>query len=347
MSCLPRFRTFIDQLFDRSDKPHHNDPVDTSQSRNARLAKTTSPDWEKDPADADDRRHSARMPYHAQMGSMVIIGVGGLGMAIAKRIGAARRLVLADFSQTALDNAAAKLQDDGHSVETHTVDIADPASVQSLAIYASQLGRVEAVIHTAGLSPSMAPPERIFEVDLLGTAVVIEMFQSVIAAGGSLICIASIAGHMLASELPAEVEAHLARASLERLLDHEFMNSSMEDSGYAYGLSKRANQIRVQAAARAYGKRGCRINSISPGVIRTTMLKNELDGNRSQTMQTLVEDSPARRFGTPSDIANVAAFLLSHEASFITGTDIVVDGGSTAAQAWGGFNASDSIHDLA
>jgi NAD(P)-dependent dehydrogenase (short-subunit alcohol dehydrogenase family) len=225
--------------------------------------------------------------------------------------------------------------------------LADPASVQALAIYASQLGRVEAVIHTAGLSPSEAPPERIFEVDLLGTAIVIEMFQSVLAPGGTLVCIASIAGYILGGEIGADTENHLARAPLAELLENEFIKLGVEDPGYAYGLSKRANQLRVQAAARAYGKRGCRINSVSPGVIRSTMLRRDLENPQSSTMQALVDDSPARRFGTPSDIANAVAFLISPEASFITGTDIVVDGGSTATQKWGGFYAGDKINEIA
>ena len=152
------------------------------------------------------------MSSNNQIGAIVIIGVGGLGVAIAKRIGAGRRLILADYSEASLERAKEQLEEDGHIVDHHSVDIADPASVQGLAIYASQLGRIEAVIHTAGLSPTMAPPERIFEVDLLGTAVVIEMFESVLAPGGSLVCIVSIAGHMLTQEISPDVEAHLALA---------------------------------------------------------------------------------------------------------------------------------------
>jgi NAD(P)-dependent dehydrogenase (short-subunit alcohol dehydrogenase family) len=172
------------------------------------------------------------------------------------------------------------------------------------------------------------------------------MFENVLAPGGSLVCIASIAGYMLGADLPSEVENHLAWSSLEKLLEHEYVKLGIEDPGYAYGLSKRANQLRVQAAARAYGKRGCRINSISPGVIRSTMLKQEIEAPRGRSMKILVERSPAQRFGTPGDIANAVAFLISPDASFITGTDLLVDGGSTAVQRWGECNDT-SLQDLA
>ena len=258
-----------------------------------------------------------------------------MGQAIARRIGAGRLLILADYSQALLDTASKQLEDDGYNVKQHTVDVSDATSVKKLAIHAIQAGRIKAVIHTAGLSPVMAPPKRIFDVDLLGTAMVIDTFADALAPGGSMVCIASMAGHACKGKLPSETERHLAEVKLDQLLSHSIMQSSDITSAFAYSLSKFGNHLRVQAAALSYGKRGCRINSISPGVIHTPMAKQELEGPSGQAMREIVEASATERYGTPGDIAAAVAFLTGPESTFITGTDILVDGGYVASQHWG------------
>lgn len=272
------------------------------------------------------------MSDSSKTNTVVITGAGGMGLAMARRIGAGRLVILADYSEAILHSAAKQLEDDGHAVKTHKVDVSDIGPVKQLAADAAKLGRIEAVIHTAGLSPAMAPSKRVFEVDLLGAAIVIDEFADVIAPGGSLVCIASMAGHSVHGQLPAEAEEHLAKAPLESLLSHPMLNPDNATSMKAYALSKRGNQLRVQSAARKYGERGCRINSISPGVIYTPMTRMELDAGETvgESIGWLVKDSAAGRWGTSADIAAAAAFLISSEASFVTGTDLLVDGGSVA-----------------
>ena len=279
--------------------------------------------------------------------AVVIIGVGGMGLAIAKRIGAGRRVILADFSEAALQSAQEQLEGDGYVIQWHTVDVSDVASVKKLAADSAEGGRIEAVVHTAGLSPTMAPSKKILEVDLLGTANVIEAFADALTPGASMVCIASMAGHGVQGKLPSEIEQHLARAPVDQLLAHPVFKSVEQDPGHAYGLSKRGNQLRVEAAACQYGKRACRINSISPGVIHTPMAKQELNAPHGQVMRGMVEDSATGRYGTPSDIANAVAFLIGPDASFITGTDLLVDGGSTAAQRWATATSEDIVGDAA
>jgi NAD(P)-dependent dehydrogenase (short-subunit alcohol dehydrogenase family) len=176
-------------------------------------------------------------------------------------------------------------------------------------------------------------------VNLLGTALVLEVFGEVISVGGAGVFIASMAAFTI-PRLPAEVEQQLASNPTNELLSLPFLNSqAAQNSLAAYSISKRANQLRVQAMAPLWGDRGARVNSISPGIISTPMGQQELaDPNRGKALRNYIAASAANRFGTPEDIAVTTGFLLSQEASFITGTDILVDGGVIAALRVGRIN---------
>jgi NAD(P)-dependent dehydrogenase (short-subunit alcohol dehydrogenase family) len=263
--------------------------------------------------------------------ALVVIGAGGMGLAVARRLAGGRRLLLADNSEASLETALTALRGEGHLAEGHAVDVSDRASVDKLASAAGSAGRVDAVIHTAGVSPVTATARQIYQVDLLGTAHVIDAFLAVASPGTSLVCVASMAGHF--ASLPAELERHLATAPSGQLLEHEGIDLDA-DPGTAYVVAKRGNQLRVQAAAHAWGRVGARLNTISPGVISTPMGQAELQGPMGAFIQSMIEESGARRVGTPDDIAAAAAFLTGPDSSFITGNDILVDGGAVAAQRW-------------
>jgi NAD(P)-dependent dehydrogenase (short-subunit alcohol dehydrogenase family) len=263
---------------------------------------------------------------------VVVIGVGGMGQAIARRQGSGRRLVLADFDQAGLDRTVEALRGEGHDVDGHVVDVSSARSVIDLADAAAAAGAVVQVIHTAGLSPTQATADRILHVDLLGVAHVLDAFGAVVAPGGAGVVIASMAGSLTAARFPAELEGALALTPTDQLLDLPFWSDqAFASPGVAYGLAKRANQLRVQAASLAWGARGARINSVSPGVISTPMGQEELDSGSGAQMRAMVEASGSGRLGTPGDIANAVAFLLGPESSFVTGTDLLVDGGVVAA----------------
>ncbi|MEU2315407.1 SDR family oxidoreductase [Streptomyces albidoflavus] len=261
---------------------------------------------------------------------VVVIGVGGMGEAIARRQGPGNRLLLADFDEATLAAVAERLRGQGHEVVTQAVDVSSASSVTALAEAAAGLGPVTQVVHTAGLSPVQASPAAVLRVDLLGTALVVEEFGHVVAPGGAGVAIASMAGHMLRSPLTAEQESALAHTPAGELLRLPFADPEALGQG-AYGLAKYGNRLRVQAASAAWGARGARINSISPGVIATPMGQQELDGVSGRTMRAMVAASGTGRLGTPEDIAEAAAFLLGPGASFITGNDLLVDGGVVAA----------------
>jgi meso-butanediol dehydrogenase/(S,S)-butanediol dehydrogenase/diacetyl reductase len=263
---------------------------------------------------------------------VLVVGTGGMGMACARRLGAGRRLVIADNSAERLAQAARALRDEGHDARAELVDVSHRESVRALAKAAAGSGRIAAIVHTAGISPAMASAELIYRVDLLGTAYAIEEFCEVATGGTCLVCIASMGAYR--AVLPADVAEQLARTPADRLPDVVATLAGHGDPRTAYHVSKRANQLRVQAAAGCWGRRGARLNTVSPGIIATPMSAHELDGPHSQEMRELVGRSAARRMGTADDVAAAVAFLVSPEASFITGTDLLVDGGAVPALTW-------------
>lgn len=270
---------------------------------------------------------------------LVIIGAGGMGLSVARRLGAGRTVLLADIGEDVLKAAERTLGDEGLTVATQVVDVTSADSVQDLAQTAQAAGEVDHVVHTAGLSPVQAPAQAILKVDLLGVALVLDAFAPVIAAGGAGVVIASMAGHIAAALTP-EQEHALANTPTDQLLQLPFLGpDAVTDPAAAYGIAKRANHVRVAAASTAWGERGARLNSISPGVISTPMGQQELAGQAGQLIRALVDASGTGRLGTPGDIAAAVAFLLGPDASFITGTDLLVDGGVVAAVKSGHLGA--------
>jgi len=260
---------------------------------------------------------------------LVITGAGGIGQAIARRQGPGKHILFADISQDNQAAAAAALEDLGHRVSTQRVDVSSRESVHALAEKAAELGNVTQVVHTAGVSPVQAPAATILAVDLLGTALVLEEFGRVIAPGGAGIVISSMAGHMV-PRLDPEQEQALAHTPTDDLLDLPFLNPEGM-GGAAYGYAKRGNHLRVQAESLAWGERGARINAISPGIIITPLARDEMSGPGAENYQKMIETSATGRVGTPDEVAAAAAFLLGPEAAFITGSDLLMDGGVIAA----------------
>src|SRR5271165_6634680 len=200
---------------------------------------------------------------------VVVIGAGGIGMAIARRQGFGKHILLADFNEKLLESAAKELELASYKVSTLKVDVSSRASVRALAAAAAALGSVVNVVNTAGVSPNMAPPDRVLAVDLYGSAVVFEEFERVIAPGGAGLIISSMAGHMSCA-LPADQEHDLAFAPADELIKKPFLGpDAIPNSMVAYIVAKRANHLRVQAVAMSWGARGARVNSISPGIIAT------------------------------------------------------------------------------
>lgn len=266
---------------------------------------------------------------------IVVIGAGSIGQAIARRVSAGKHVLLADIRQDNVDAAANVLSDAGFEVSTALVDVSSRTSVHALVKAATAIGSISGVIHAAGVSPTQASPATILRVDLYGTALVLEEFGNVIARGGAGVVIASQSGHRLPALTPEQNKA-LATTPADELLALPMLQpDQVSDPLHAYQVSKRGNSLRVMAEAVRWGKRGARVNTISPGIIFTPLAKDELAGPRGEGYRRMIELSPAGRGGTPDEVGTVGALLMGPDGAFITGSDFLMDGGVTAAYWFG------------
>lgn len=230
---------------------------------------------------------------------IVVIGAGSIGQAITRRVSAGKHVLLADLRRDNVDAAAKVLSDAGFEVSTAIVDVSSRASVHALVETATALGNITGVIHAAGVSPTQASPQTILNVDLYGTAVLLEEFSAVIASGGSGVVISSQSGHRLPA-LSLEENKALATTPVEELLKLPFLQlDQIKDSLHAYQLAKRGNSLRVMAEAVRWGRRGGRINTISPGIVMTPLARDELAGPRGAGYRRMIEgprqSEPERR----------------------------------------------------
>jgi NAD(P)-dependent dehydrogenase (short-subunit alcohol dehydrogenase family) len=266
---------------------------------------------------------------------IVVIGAGSIGQAIARRVSMGKHVLLADLRKENAEAAAAVLSNAGYEVSTAAVDVSSRESVHALVEKATTLGDITGVIHAAGVSPSQASPATILAVDLYGTALVLEEFGSVIAPGGSCVVIASMAGHRLPA-LTAEQDKALATTPADDLRALAMLQpDQVTDSLHAYQVSKRCNSLRVMAEAVRWGKRGARVNTISPGIVITPLAKDELTGPRGEGYRRMIELCSVGRAGTPDEVGTVGALLMGPEGSFIPGSDFLMDGGVTASYWFG------------
>jgi NAD(P)-dependent dehydrogenase (short-subunit alcohol dehydrogenase family) len=259
--------------------------------------------------------------------SVVTGGSGGMGIASARLLIKQGAVILADVKERELEAAAAELRRAGGKVTAVPCDVSDPQSVAALARKAADAGQVEALIHTAGLSPTMADWRRIINVNLVGSGLIEQAFAPLMAPGAGAVLIASMAGHTAPNG--AAATSVLDRPLAPDLLGQLEKVMGSIDPGSAYGLSKQGVIQLCQRATPAWAKRGARINSISPGLIDTTMGKQEFA--HQEMMAVMLQKTPAGRWGTAEEIAEVAVFLCSRNASFVSGVDILVDGGLTNA----------------
>ena len=273
---------------------------------------------------------------------VVLVGAGSIGQAIARRVAAGKHLVLADYSLENATAAATTLANAGFECSTVKCDLGNKADIMQLVEHATSHGEVTNVVNAAGVSPSQASVEEILRVDLYGTSVLLEEFGKVIAQGGSGVIISSQSGHRLPA-LSIEQNEALATSPVEELLSLSFIKG-INDTLKAYQYSKRCNVLRVMYEATRWSRRGATINSISPGIIITPLANDELHGPRKDGYLKMIEGMPARRAGTPDEVGDLAEFLMSSRGRFISGADMLIDGGCTASYWYGDLQYLKSTH---
>ena len=261
---------------------------------------------------------------------IALLGAGSMGTAITRRIAAGRKILLGDISEENLERVSRDFRYSGYDVETMIVNALEKNSVEAFAEKAASLGDVMYFIDTAGASPHQTNPEHILELDMVGTGYAVDAFGRVMAKGGAGLIISSQTGYMF--PIPYETEIEILNTPTEKLMDLAFIKeTAMQNSGLAYMIAKRVNHLQAQkAAATTWKQRRARINTISPGVIVTPLAYDEFAA-AGEGYQEMIDTSAAERTGTSDEIAEAGAFLLGEHAGFITGTDLLIDGGVIAA----------------
>jgi NAD(P)-dependent dehydrogenase (short-subunit alcohol dehydrogenase family) len=266
---------------------------------------------------------------------VALIGAGGIGIAIARGVAQGKHLVVTSRTREKAERIASDLQKEGFDASGIACDLGNREDILAVIAHCQEFGPITNVICAGGVSPSQAPICEILRVDLYGSSVLLEEFGKVIAAGGSGVVVSSQSGHRL-PDLGLEQNKALATTPTEELLALPFLSEeAIGTTLRAYQYAKRCNVLRVAAEACEWGKRGARVFSISPGIIMTPLAYDELNGPRGEGYRNMLTTMPAGRAGTVDEMGALVAFLMGPEATFITGTDILCDGGCTAAYWYG------------
>lgn len=266
---------------------------------------------------------------------MLLAGAGQIGMAIARRTGFGKKIIVGDKNKENAEGIAKVMNDAGFDVVPVEMDLSSRDSIRNMIAEGQKYGDITDMVIAAGVSPSQAPVEMILKVDLYGSAVMMEEVGKVIAEGGSGIMISSQSGFRMPA-LTVEEDELLATTPTEELLGLDILQpENIRDTLHAYQLAKRCNEKRVMAQAVEWGKRGARINDIAPGIIVTPLAIDEFNGPRGDFYKNMFANCPAGRPGTADEVANVAELLMSERGAFITGSTILIDGGATASYYYG------------
>ena len=266
---------------------------------------------------------------------VILTGAGQIGMAIARRVGFGKKIVIGDKSMNNAQTISKIMNDAGFDTVPVEMDLSSRESILNLIAEAQKHGEIAMLINAAGVSPSQAPIEAILKVDLYGTAVLLEEVGKVIKEGGVGVTISSQSGFRMPALTPEQDEL-LATTPTEELLQLEMLRpENIRDTLHAYQMAKRCNEKRVMAEAVKWGERGARLNDIAPGIIVTPLAIDEFNGPRGDFYKNMFAKCPAGRPGTADEVANVAELLMGPAGAFITGSTILIDGGATASYYYG------------
>lgn len=266
---------------------------------------------------------------------MIVTGAGQISMAIARRIGYGKKIIMGDKRIENAKTIAEVMNNAGFDVVPFEMDLSSRESIFNMIDEAKKYGPITMLVNGAGVSPSQAPIEAILNVDLYGTAVLLEEVGKVIEPGGVGVTISSQSGFRMKQLTPKEDE-QLACTPTEELLNLDLLKvENIQDTLHAYQLAKRCNEKRVMAQSVKWGEKDARINAIAPGIVVTPLAIDEFNGPRGDFYKNMFASCPAGRPATADEIANVAELLMSDKGAFITGSTFLIDGGATASYYYG------------
>ena len=266
---------------------------------------------------------------------MLWVGAGQIGMAIARRMGYGMKIIVGDKKLENAVKTAEIMNQAGFDVVPLEMDLSSKESICSMIAEGQKYGPIKVLVNAAGVSPSQASIKTILQVDLYGTAVLLEEVGKVICEGGVGVTISSQSGFRMPA-LTTEEDELLACTPVDELLELDILQEEhIKDTLHAYQIAKRCNEKRVMAQAVEWGKRGARLNAIAPGIIVTPLALDVFKGVRGDFYKNMFKNCPAGRPGTADEIANIAELLMSDRGSFITGSTFLADGGATAAYYYG------------
>lgn len=266
---------------------------------------------------------------------MIVTGAGQISLAIARRIGFGKKIILGDKNIKNCETMTNIMTNAGFDVEPFEMDISSRKSILSIIKKAKEYSEIKYLVNGAGVSPSQASVEVILKVDLYGTAILLEEVKKVISNGGAGVTISSQSGWRI-PQLTPEQDRQLAMTPTEELLSLDILKpENIRDTLHAYQIAKRCNEKRVMYESVRWGKKGARLNDIAPGIIVTPLAIDEFNGSRGDFYKNMFAKCPAGRPGTADEIANIAELLMSDAGTFITGSTFLADGGATASYYYG------------
>jgi NAD(P)-dependent dehydrogenase (short-subunit alcohol dehydrogenase family) len=274
--------------------------------------------------------------------SVITGGAGGMGRATAKVVGRDHTLVLADVRQDRLDSAADELDGLGITVTAVNCDVTDRGAVDALLETATGLGDLVSVIHAAGVSPSMGSAEYVMRTNAIGTLNVNEGFFEAAGDGAAIVNVASMAAHMLPDEMVPTEQFPRALTDADAFMTDMLAACAIVPeemrSGIAYAVSKSFVRWYSVAQCERFTGKGLRTLSVSPGSVDTEMGLLEADAGAG----AMVADAAVPRWGKPEEMAALLAFCASDQAGYLTGTDILNDGGVIASMRQRAVAAADN-----
>lgn len=266
---------------------------------------------------------------------MLLVGAGQIGMAIARRTGYGKKIIIGDKNPENARMISEIMNNAGFDTLPVEMDLSSRQSIRNIIAEGQKYGDISVLINAAGVSPSQASVETILKVDLYGTAVLLEEVGKVICSGGVGVTISSQSGFRMPA-LTAEEDEQLAVTPSEKLLELDILQpENIKDSLHAYQLAKRCNEKRIMAQSVEWGRKGARLNAIAPGIIVTPLAIDEFNGIRGDFYKNMFAKCPAGRPGTADEVANVAELIMSEKGAFITGSTFLIDGGATASYYYG------------